>query len=247
MNNLKSVIGSFLNVIIFSKLFFRGKLRPGFNLTRDDLVIDIGCGDKPFWRADVFLDNTSLGDEQRFSSTGIEKNFGFFVDSDIVKTPFKDKTFDFSFCAHVLEHVERPDLAIKEIVRISRRGYIEVPDGLIEVMSPYQSHLWFVFYNNKELIFIRKSKKINQTLTGNGTKYSYLSKFIKDHSIRMYWKQNIKYKIVDDLGISEKYISMYDGRHDQPEYVQKTYLFLVNLMRLIFYKRKTLSILRDRL
>lgn len=104
----------------------------------------MGCGDKPFWRADVYLDKLSLGNEQRFSSSDVTKDFGLFIDSDITNTPFKNKVFDFSFCSHVLEHVEKPDLAIKEIVRISKAGYIEVPDGINEMLFPFHSHLWFI-------------------------------------------------------------------------------------------------------
>lgn len=247
MIRLKYIVDSFLNALLFFKPFLKGKIYPGFKISKNSLVVDIGCGDKPFWRADVFLDELSLGDEQRFSSTGIISDLGLFVDCDITKTPFKDKAFDFSFCSHVLEHVEKPELAIQEIIRISKQGYIEIPDGIIEVMSPYQSHLWSVFFNSNELVFLRKSKKIHEVLVRNGSKYAYLSKFIKEPFIRIYWKKNIKYKVVDDLKVSEKFMPLYDGRHTQPKYIQRTYLSLVKLLRLVFYEKKEDKILRERI
>lgn len=246
MKQLMKQLGFFLNSLFFVKDFFESKVYPGFKIKKGELVVDLGSGDKPFWRADVFLDKLSLGDEQRFSSSGTISDLGLFVDADLTKTPFKNKAFDFSFCSHVLEHVEKPELVIKEIVRISKQGYIEIPDGIIEVMSPYQSHLWFVFLSNNELVFLRQSKKIHEVLVKNGSKYSYLAKFIREPFIRIYWKKNIKYKVVDDLKVSEKFISLYDGRHTQPKYIQRTYLTLIKLLRIVFYKKKEYKILKER-
>jgi len=113
-------------------------------------------------------------------------------------------------------------------------------------MSPYQSHLWFIFYNNNELIFLRKSKKIHEVLVKNGFKYSYLSKYIKEPFISIHWKKNIEYKIVDDLEESEKFMAVSDGRHAQPKYIQITYLSLVKLLRVFFYKKKEDKTLKER-
>ena len=238
--NIRNIIASAVNIIVFFHLFIRGKIIPGFKVGRKDLVIDIGCGDKPFWRADVFLDKLSLGDEHRFSSTGVIKDFGLFFDSDVTKTPFKDKVFDFSYCSHLLEHVERPDLAIKEITRISKRGYIEVPDGLIEVIWPYQSHLWFIFFQKDTLIFLRKGKTLSGVLKNNGSRYSYLVRKMKDPFIRIYWEKKIRYKIIDNLTESDRFISRRDNddAHLQAFYVQKLSLFLTTAARVLFYERK---------
>lgn len=236
--NLKKIALSFINALLFARLFIKGKILPGFIPKKDNLVIDIGSGDKPFWRADVFLDNVLLGKEQRFSSADIITNQGIFIDCDVLKTPFEDDSFDFSFCSHLLEHVERPDLAIKEITRISKKGYIEIPDGMLETVFPYQSHLWFVFLVKGELIFIRKSKKIHDALSKNGDKYIYLAKLMISPFIQFYWKKDIKYKIIDDLKTSEKYFSTQNNRILQPEYIQKAYTFSTRIFRKLFYKNK---------
>lgn len=81
----------------------------------------------------------------------------------------------------------------------------------------------------------------------NGSKYSYLSKFIRRPFITIYWKKNIKYKIVEDLKEAEKFMAVSDGRHTQPKYIQRTYLSLVKLLRLIFYEKKEDKILRERI
>ena len=56
---------------IFSNIiyFYKRKIQPGFRIKKDAIVIDIGSGDKPFWRADVFVDDLSLGNVQRASET----------------------------------------------------------------------------------------------------------------------------------------------------------------------------------
>lgn len=51
MEKLKNTLGSILNAFVFLNLFIRGKILPGFAINKNDLVIDIGCGDKPFWCA----------------------------------------------------------------------------------------------------------------------------------------------------------------------------------------------------
>lgn len=236
--NLKKYLESVLGTIIYIRLFVKGKILPGFCPKQDELVIDLGGGDKPLWRADVLLDKTTLGDEQRYSSTGITKDFGRFVDGDVSKTPFRNKAFDFSFCSHVLEHVERPDLAIDEIVRISKRGYIEVPSGIHEVISPYQSHLWFVFFIKKEIVFIRKSREMHNVLTRQAGKHLSLDELIRSPFIHIYWAGKIKYRIISDVQKNEVFVSTRDDRSTQLKYVQMGYLIIAKIFRWIFYRNK---------
>jgi SAM-dependent methyltransferase len=236
--NLKKYLKSILDTVIYIRLFIKGKILPGFFSKQDELVIDLGCGDKPLWRADVSLDKTALGNEQRYSSTGITKGFGRFVDGDISRTPFKNKAFDFSFCSHVLEHVARPDLAIDEIVRISKRGYIEVPSGMHEMSCPYQSHLWFVFLSKKEIIFVRKSKGIHEVLSHQAGKHLSLDKFIKSPFIHIYWTGKIKYRIINDIKKDEVFVSTRDDRSTQLKYIQMGHLIIARILRKFFYKNK---------
>ena len=165
--------------IIFEVIhFFKRKIYPGFKIGKNDMVIDIGSGDKPFWRADVFFDDLSLDNNQRISGKGTVHNFETFIDGNILRSPFKNKAFDFSFASHLLEHVERPDLAINEIVRISKRGYLEVPNYLLECISPFSSHLWYVVEENRKLYFLRKSKQMHRISLKNEKYYKYLFKKI---------------------------------------------------------------------
>jgi len=232
--------------MIFTNIvyFFTGKILPGYKINKNDIVIDIGSGDKPFWRANVFLDNLSLDNLQRSTYSDTIKNLGNFVNGDITKkTPFKNKIFDFSFCSHVLEHVENPDLAIKEIMRISKAGYIEVPNGLLEYMMPFSTHLWFIFLSNKKLYFLRKGAKLHEVLTENSIHYSYLPHKMKNPFIRLYWKNKIDYEIIDLCNDVQKFTPPSFAKMKKETAAkksllellsQKGYLLLVRLMRKIY-------------
>lgn len=248
MNPIKTFV-QLINALFFLRLTIRGRILPGFKPKKDDLVIDLGCGDKPFWRADVLLDNSKLGNEHRYSSSGINKEIGYYVDSDLTKTPFSDKTFDFSFCSHVLEHVQRPDLAIKEIMRISHKGYLEVPNGIMEMIYPYQGHLWFIYQIKDELIFIRKGKGLHQALSIANSKYYYLTKLVKNPVINFYWEGSIKFRIIDELKQSERFLPTHIDKNVQPSYIHTIYILLIKFLRKLFYKNKgeRIKLLRERL
>jgi SAM-dependent methyltransferase len=232
-----------MNLLTELTLFYRRKIEPGFKVNKKSLVIDIGSGDKPFWRADVYLDKLSLGNVQRTSKSETIHDLGEFVDSDVRKMPFKDKAFDFSFCSHLLEHVEDPGRVIKEITRISKSGYIEVPNGILEVVQPFNSHLWFVFQDNNKLIFFRKSKNLHEILTKNGKPYGSLLSKVHPPFIQLYWKKDIKYEIVDDLNKNEKFQSEV-GSKEPPRQFINIYLFLIKIIRGLFYKNKGLILLK---
>jgi ubiquinone/menaquinone biosynthesis C-methylase UbiE len=226
-----------MNPIRNLTLFINRKIEPGFKIDKDALVIDIGSGDKPFWRADVYLDKLSLGNVQRASKSDTIHDLGQFVDSDVTKMPFKDKAFDFSFCSHLLEHVDDPKKAIEEIVRISKKGYLEMPNGILESIQPFDSHLWFVFQDKNKLIFFRKGKKLHAILNKNGMKYKSLLSKVYPPFIRLYWKNNILFEIIDDNSKNEKFTSLI-RTSDKSCKKFNLYLTLVKILRGIFYKNK---------
>jgi ubiquinone/menaquinone biosynthesis C-methylase UbiE len=229
---------NFGSKLFLLKDFIDRKIVPGFKIGKNDLVIDIGSGDKPFWRGDVFLDNLRLDNKQRATGKSTIHNLGTFVNGDITKTPFKDKAFDFSFCSHLLEHVQHPDLVINEITRISNRGYIETPNGIFESIFPYRSHLWFVYYANNKLVFVRKSKKMHETLTENGKPYRNLTGKAKNPFIRIYWKKNIPFEIIEDGSILENFEVKNQKEIKQRKKQFDGYMMLVKILRNLFYSQK---------
>ena len=111
----------------------------------DGLVLDVGSGDKPHWRADVLLDRY-VGPEhagQRSGRRAARVGRPLF-DADAAAMPFADGAFDYSICSHVLEHVVDPGAVIDELTRVSRAGYIEVPEAASAKILDFPSHLWWV-------------------------------------------------------------------------------------------------------
>ncbi|MCK4352482.1 class I SAM-dependent methyltransferase [candidate division WOR-3 bacterium] len=112
-------------------------------------IIDVGCGTGDFLR---LLKNKYPSCLEIFGSdisdASIErcKNIipdGKFIQSDIFHLNFKDKYFDVVICMELLEHIEFPHDALKELTRICKtNGYaiLTVPNGEIDT---FEGHLNF--------------------------------------------------------------------------------------------------------
>ena len=84
-------------------------------------ILDVGCGFGAHKSASV------IADIKDFSKLYKDKKFVLINDK---KLPFKDKEFDFVIASHVIEHVEDFQFFIKELERITKKGYIELPTRL---------------------------------------------------------------------------------------------------------------------
>ena len=84
-------------------------------------ILDIGCGYNANKYANVVCDVQNLSNQYK------DKKF---VQLTEKKLPFENKEFDFVISSHVMEHVEDLDFFIKELERISSKGYIELPTKL---------------------------------------------------------------------------------------------------------------------
>ena len=80
-------------------------------------VLDIGCGFTAHEKANVVCDVQDLSNFYK------DKKF---VKLNDKKLPFSDKEFDFVIASHVIEHVEDVRFFIKELERVSFKGYIEL-------------------------------------------------------------------------------------------------------------------------
>jgi len=81
---------------------------------------------------------------------------------DVTWMPFRDKSIDFVYCSHVLEHVDNPMQACSELMRVGRRGYIETPNYAKDILfawANYTKHKWHVVAINKTLFFLEYTEK----------------------------------------------------------------------------------------
>lgn len=110
----------------------------------DGLVLDVGSGDKPSWRADVLLDrypdDAFAGQRSGTGRTRVDRPL---FDADAADMPFADGVFDYAICSHVLEHVTDPVGVVRELTRVARAGYIEVPEASASKIVDFPSHLWW--------------------------------------------------------------------------------------------------------
>lgn len=129
-------------------------------VNRNDLVLDIGGGDQPHWRADVIVD-LYPGEEysaQRFLGGSAVTNRPVFA-VDAAKTPFRDDAFDFVVCSHTLEHVADPAAVVAEMMRLAPRGYLEVPSAGMAKILDFPTHLWWCSLEGETLVFQAKDRQ----------------------------------------------------------------------------------------
>lgn len=127
-----------------------------WNIAEGDLVLDIGSGGWPFQRADHLADKYPDATTHRVEH--LKRDQRPFFQVDLESLPFRDKAYDFVFCSHVLEHLESPGLAIRELTRIAHRGYIEVPTRLSDIMFNFtrihDHHRWHGLMVGQTLLLI---------------------------------------------------------------------------------------------
>lgn len=134
------------------------------NIKSTDLVLEIGPGAYPFWRSDCLADKFDPNDE------GVDlKQFGgkkmdvsgkplFKIVDD--KLPFKDKSFDYIICSHVLEHVPYQSLPnlLSEMERVGKRIYLEFPTLTYDYIYDFNVHENFMDIVGDEIICLPKSR-----------------------------------------------------------------------------------------
>lgn len=121
------------------------------------IVLDVGSGDKPHWRADVlldrYLDEVHAGQRSGRAEARISRPM---FDADASQMPFADGAFDYVVCSHVLEHVVDPAAVIAEMTRVGKAGYIEVPEASSAKILDFPSHLWWCRLDGTTLMFTAK-------------------------------------------------------------------------------------------
>jgi len=130
-----------------------------FNIQRGDIVLDIGSGGDPFPLATVITDRFIEPSHHRADILVLD-NKPFFI-SAIENLPLKDKSVDFVYCAHVLEHVEDPITACAEITRVGKRGYIETPTLAKDFLFSWADgmHKWHLMSIANKLIFFEYGQR----------------------------------------------------------------------------------------
>ncbi len=153
-------------------------------------VLDIGCGYTAHQNATVICDIQDLSEfykDRKFIK--LEKNI----------FPFKDKEFDFVIASHVIEHVQDVKTFIKELERVSSKGYIELPTILEDnlVFENKKDHIWHMEFDdiNSKLLISEKFQFLEPLLTVSSSK-KFSQIFRQSLVLELYWNDTIEFEII---------------------------------------------------
>lgn len=151
-------------------------------LAPTDVVLDIGGWACPFNRADYVMDAAPF-ETRGFYATfggkasqgGAEEHFSRerWIVRDLCERtpyPFADKSVDFAICSHTLEDVRDPIWICAEMMRIAKRGYIEVPSRVWETSRGHEArhtaglshHRWLIDIDGDRIDFLMKFHFIHE-------------------------------------------------------------------------------------
>ena len=156
-------------------------------------ILDIGCGYRAHPKASV------IADVQDFSNYYKERNF---IQIKGKELPFKDKEFDFVIASHVIEHVEDVDFFIKELERVSSKGYIELPTRLGDnlVFENKKDHIWwFCFDDVKKNLIVSKKNQLIEPFITVATAKLFETIFRESFVIEIMWEEKIDYNIDNSI------------------------------------------------
>lgn len=176
---------------------------------RLNMILEIGSGHKPRLCSDVLVDKYL----DNFERVHDLKTYGKpLIVSDVQDLPIKNNAFDHSICSHILEHLEAPEVAVKEITRVSRQGYIETPSAIKELLEPHRGyHKWLVVRSRNKLLFFKKRKEMmnysNPLLQKLIEKNLGFRLFVGANPdlwiTRMHWKKSIEVELIHDYSIND--------------------------------------------
>jgi hypothetical protein len=143
-------------------------------LSDSDVVLDIGAWANPFARADWVIDLLPYETRGSYGAADPERErFGpeRWIQRDVCDPeplPFGDGEIDFAICSQTLEDLRDPLRVCRELMRVARAGYIEVPSRLQEqawgVIGPYvgwSHHRWICDVGADSIQFVFKPHVIH--------------------------------------------------------------------------------------
>lgn len=195
-----------------------------------DKVLEIGPGHNPTYRANVIVEKHIDTNYHRCGDVKVYPHQTF-IHASGEHLPFKDKEFDYVICNQVLEHVDNPEIFIKELMRVAHRGYIETPSLLGEFLFPKDSHKWIILDIDGKLVMWEKSKMLGNYGNDYGELFlnylpyqsiPYALLWLTDGDValnRYEWSDTIEYSVNPE---EEYYRSFFLKKWDK-EMVQKLF------------------------
>lgn len=166
------------------------------------LVLEVGSGGNPYFRANVLLDAFEVTQQRHWAPLVADRPT---VLGTVERLPFRDKAFDFVIASHVLEHSSNPEAFLSELQRVAYAGYIEVPDAFMERLNPYRDHRLEITVRDGTLVIWKKAAwqadpelaelyeaNAKGFITGEG-----IPKHPFAFHVRYYWQESISVQVLN--------------------------------------------------
>lgn len=195
------------------------KSRFKIKVGKNSKVLEVGGGHNPHPRSNVVVDKFTDSNYHRSGDIKVLKSQQF-MQADGEDLPFKDKEFDYVICNQVLEHADNPEVFLREQMRVSKGGYIEVPSLIGEYLFPKKSHKWLILELDNKLVLVEKEKYWFKTNLDFGFLFLlFLPKtsigykiFMDTHpnfrTIRYEWKDSIDFVVNPE---NPEYLKYFNG------------------------------------
>jgi hypothetical protein len=111
----------------------------------------------------------------------------------------------------VIEHVKDVNFFIKELERVSSKGYIELPTPLEDnlVFENKNDHIWHVEFDDIEnKLLIKQRIQYLEPLITVSTAKKFSKYFRQSLILELYWQNSIEFEVVENNKLKFKKISI---------------------------------------
>lgn len=190
------------------------ELTQKYKIKPTDKVLDVGgsMNQHTGIKIDTLVDAIRPEESKHYKNKLLAKNF-VRVDLNVDKFPFKDNEFDFCLCTHTLEDLPYPFLAITEMSRVAKRGYIATPSyGLDITLSNINFTNWGTGARrvpglaHHKWLFYDKGGVMSVVPKNYPLLYSSEFQFTKwggDSEFQFYWDKKINYQEFKDFNFDD--------------------------------------------
>ena len=168
-------------------------------------ILDLGCSYANFWP-----EANHFADIDDFENGFKEKNLKYTKLEPGEKLPFKDKEFDYIILSHVLEHIPNVREFQKELVRIGKSGYIELPTKLNDNIvfgcdeEVFGHKWWFEFDDDhNKLLYSKKIDAIEKFLSV-GSVWKFQKYYEDSFILQFYWENDFVMEEIPQYTIDKK-------------------------------------------
>ncbi len=196
----------------------RSKVRAHLDDKRYSRVIDVG-GAGNIWAAPWVTDCLDINaiDPRDTHNAGVTSHVGDICSLDgwVIGSTQAVNVFDFSICSQTLEDLRNPQLTLKMLPLISKRGYIEIPNKITELRKDlencapadqevcgfdlpycgYMHHRWIFSYDAETLWLFPKLNFVDRIIAL--TEWANEQEW-KSTSLSIWWEDTLPFQTWND-------------------------------------------------